>query len=263
MFIRLAESKVPQRRLGRHVNHDPRSRSFPHQYGGRPHSAWHKRMIPVLDQGNVGSCTGNAAMGCLGTEPFYSTIPFPKRPSINGQYAELGALDLYSSATGLDKYNGTYPPDDTGSDGLSVAKACQQAGLIKAYHWAFGMDDVLVALSNVPVLVGITWFDTFDQPDSLGKINITRTSRARGGHEVVLDAIDTEFELVWFTNSWGSTWGMGGRACMSFSTLDRLLSDNGDCTVFVPLDVPPLPPVPEVKPTKRRRWDFLRWLLET
>ncbi len=215
----------------------------------------------MLDQGNTGSCTGNAAMGCLGTEPFYSTIPFPQRPSVNKLHAELDALGLYSLATDLDEYVGSYPPDDTGSDGLSVAKACRQKSLIKAYRWAFGVDDVLVALSNVPVLVGTTWPDTFDTPDMSGRVYITRRSRFRGGHEVVFDAIDVESELAWFTNSWGPAWGIKGRACVSFDTLGRMLNDNGDCTVFVPLDVPPLPPVPEVRPVARRRWDFLRWLL--
>jgi hypothetical protein len=33
------------------------------------------RRIPVLDQGDLGSCTGNAATGVLGSEPFYGTLP--------------------------------------------------------------------------------------------------------------------------------------------------------------------------------------------
>jgi hypothetical protein len=51
-------------RLGRHVGHDPRSRAYavsedllPGSYA----SAVHQVRIPVLDQGDLGSCTGNAA----------------------------------------------------------------------------------------------------------------------------------------------------------------------------------------------------------
>src|SRR5881392_4109552 len=33
-----------------------------------------ERVLTVLDQGQLGSCTGNAGTGALGTQPFYGAI---------------------------------------------------------------------------------------------------------------------------------------------------------------------------------------------
>ncbi len=30
-----------------------------------------ERVVPILDQGELGSCTSNAGTGALGTQPFY------------------------------------------------------------------------------------------------------------------------------------------------------------------------------------------------
>ena len=74
--IRIPEREVPGRRLGRHVRHDPRSLAY--QVAAVDPatltSVRHVRGIPVLDQGDLGSCTGNAAEGCLGSAPFLGTL---------------------------------------------------------------------------------------------------------------------------------------------------------------------------------------------
>lgn len=143
-------------RLGRHVYHDSRSRGFAAPEGGA--GAWrsvrHQRFIPVLDQGQVGSCTGNAAAGCLGTGQFWGQATQQTLSAADATHDEGEAVKLYSAATALDQIKGTYPPDDTGSDGLSVAKACQNAGLISGYTHAFSLDALLSALSTQPVIVG-------------------------------------------------------------------------------------------------------------
>jgi hypothetical protein len=53
----------------------------------------------------------------------------------------------------------------------------------------------------------------------------------RGGHEVLADGIDEPKQLVWFWNSWGKSFGVGGRFCMSFDTWAQLLAEQGDVTV--------------------------------
>jgi hypothetical protein len=35
---------------------------------------------------------------------------------------------------------------------------------------------------------------------------------------------------VWFWSSWGTVFAKGGRFCMSFSTWEQLLSEQGDVT---------------------------------
>jgi hypothetical protein len=236
-------------RLGRHVKHDPRSLRYqvtPRSLGTLK-SVRHTRRIPVLDQGDLGSCTGNAAEGVLGTSPFFEAIPegAPARPTGDAEMDEGQAINLYSSATQLDDYDGTYPPDDTGSDGLSVAKACLKAGLISGYQHATSLEAALTALAADPVITGVNWYDSFDQPAANGLIRITRRASVRGGHEFELEELDVENRLVWLTNSWSTAWGAGGRACIGWDDFGRLLSEQGDVTVFAPVNEPAPQPTPD------------------
>ena len=73
---RIEEQVIPGLRLGRHVRHDSRSLLFPWQQSGTPlQDVLLTRHIALLDQGDVGSCTGNAETGALGTDPLYGTLP--------------------------------------------------------------------------------------------------------------------------------------------------------------------------------------------
>lgn len=235
-------------RLGRHVRHDPQSLRY--QVAARSlgtlKSVRHQRRIPVLDQGDLGSCTGNAAEGVLGTSPFFEAIPTTVlgRPTGNAQVDEDQAVALYSAATALDGYDGGYPPDDTGSDGLSVAKAAKAAELISGYQHATSLEAALTALASGPVITGINWYDSFDEPGSDGLIRITKRASVRGGHEIELEELDVDNRLVWLTNSWSTGWGVYGRACIGWDDFGRLLDEQGDVTAFVPLSQPAPQPTP-------------------
>lgn len=246
---RIPERRIEGRRLGRHVRHDPRSLSYlvPERDPATLTSVRHERVIPVLDQGNLGSCTGNAAEGCVGSAPFYGVIPgtVPARPTNNAVSDEDQAVALYSAATRLDEFDGSYPPEDTGSSGLAVAKAAQKAGLISGYRHATSLSAALAALAERPVITGVNWYEGMDDPDADGLVHVT--GQVRGGHEFVLDELDVERRLVGFTNSWGSGWGLSGRAYISWDDFGRLLKEDGDVTVFVPISEPaptPTPPTP-------------------
>lgn len=211
-----------QRPLGRHLEHDEASRAFPAERATVLKSAKHKRTRKPFDQGDLGSCTGNAMCGVLVTQPWKHT-----------KFSENTAVELYELATTLDNVPGAYPPDDTGSSGLAVCKAAQQLKYISAYHHAFGLDHALAALVLAPVIIGIDWYSGFDEPGPDGMLTIS--GDVRGGHEVELNEIDVERQQVGGYNSWGSSWGpLGGRFLMSFETLGRLLAVGGDCTVPVP-----------------------------
>jgi hypothetical protein len=234
-------------RLGRHVRHDPRSLSYLYPEGDVAglKSVRHRRVIPVLDQGNLGSCTGQAAEGCIGTDPFYGTLLVGTPvPTLDATVDEDQAIALYSAATSLDGYAGEYPPEDTGSDGLSVAKACVAAGLISGYQHATSLNAALTALASTPVITGVNWYDSFDSPDGDGLISIKPGAQVRGGHEFVVDELDVAKRRVGFTNSWSESWGKSGRGFLSWADFGRLLSEQGDVTVFVPLSQPAPTPTP-------------------
>ena len=248
---RIPEKPVDGKRLGRHVRHDPRSLNYlyPDDEVSGLTSVRHERHIPVLDQGDLGSCTGNATEGCVGTGALFAPIPATNaaKPTGNGTTDEKQAVALYSAATKLDDAAGTYPPDDTGSDGLSAAKAAKNAGLISGYQHCTTLASALKALSQQPVITGVNWYSSFDNPDANGNISITKDATVRGGHEFCLDELDVEGKRVGFTNSWGTSWGDNGRAYLSWDDFGRLLKEQGDVTVFVPLSQPaptPTPPAP-------------------
>lgn len=238
-------------RLGRHIYHDPMSRYFPYESRESQllRSVRHRRLIPVLNQGRFGSCTGNAKEGLLGTEPFFAVIPeaHPRKPTGDADEDESQALQLYSEATALDPFPGTFPPDDTGSNGLSVCKAAKRAGLISGYRHAFSLTAALHALVNQPVITGINWYDSFDSPTDDGYIRISNDASVRGGHEVVLDEILVPERLIGGTNSWGPNWGDKGRFYISWADFQRLMHEKGDVTIPVPLDQPAPKPVANVQ----------------
>lgn len=212
------------RALGRNIEHDPRSVDYPFPrvlpYRAMKTTYWERR-CPVFDQGHVGSCTGNAAAGWVGTD----NVKREGNPSSN----EDLAVRLYSLATGLDAFPGEYPPDDTGSTGLAVAKALKREHQCRMYLHGFGLRSALTALQVGPVLFGTAWHSGMVRPDSNG--NLVPRGDVEGGHEYIGDGVDMERKRVRITNSWSEGWGDKGRAWITFSDLDDLLSDNGDVTI--------------------------------
>jgi hypothetical protein len=230
---KLAENRLfrkqEKKRLGRHIVHDPRSRDFPAKKAREIVSVTHSQRTPAvlpLDQGEVGSCTANAAEAAILLEPFASKV--------NLQHAgEPLAIDFYHDETELHPHDGIYPPADPGGSGLWIAKVLKNRGLIKSYSHAFGLDHALRALVKAPCIFGIDWYSSFDSPNSAGLVEIKPRARIDGGHEICAFGIDAVKKLVWFWQSWGK-WGYknSGTFCMSFDTLDRLLKNQGDCTQF-------------------------------
>ena len=210
--------------LGRHVNHDPRSRAYPAATATNIRSVIWAHNAPVLDQGQVGSCTGNALAQCLNTEHFAAA-----RGKHEGFLDENDALALYSAATKIDGIPGVYPPNDTGSSGLAVAKAGKNAGYLTGYRHAFGLTHALQALQRSPVIVGTAWYDAMFDPDTDGRVHIGGT--IAGGHEWLVLGVDVPASEIIALNSWGENWGTGGRFRMSFTDFGRLLADQGDVTV--------------------------------
>jgi hypothetical protein len=196
----------------------------------------HPIHIEPLDQGNLGSCTFNATVHCVSAEPFWSTVN-------NQTLDEPLAVKGYSRATQLDNVPGVYPTNDTGSTGLAAAKAALELGLIAGYEHVFhGVAEVVGVLQERPCITGISWKDTFDDPDAEGIVRITSRSRTRGGHEIMVDEVDLQRGLIGFQNSWGPGWGLGGRFYLSGEDYQTLLDERGDVTVFTPRTSPaPLP----------------------
>ena len=217
---RLPEHPVFARRLGRHIEHDTRSLAFPAARAVELVSVAHERHCPPFDQGDTGSCTGNAEAGLLMTDPLF----------VDGRVlTEADAVVLYERATHLDDIPGSYPPDDTGSSGLAAMKAAKELGYITGYRHAFGLQHSLEALVLAPVITGVSWYEGFDEPSKNGTVEIAGS--VRGGHEFAVVGIDTDARTVRACNSWGPDWGDHGYFQFSWDTWDQLLHERGDVTV--------------------------------
>lgn len=211
--------------LGRRVEHDPASRRFafaPREAVPVVKRTW-RRYGAVLDQGSLGSCTGNAMTHALNSKPL--------RVTGEPVWRQAQAVILYSAATTLDQFPGAYPPEDTGSSGLGVCKAAMQLGLITGYQWAFGLDHVLQTLMAGPLLVGTSWYDGMFYPNADGYVNIS--GGLAGGHEYLLVGVDPAKRTLLFLNSWSSLWGVNGRFKMTFETFSSLLGEGGDAVLPV------------------------------
>jgi hypothetical protein len=243
--------------LGRVQHHDPRNLRYAH--GVLPKSAiqsvvW-ARHTPILDQGQLGSCTGNALTGALGTDSAGRTATAQVTVTADskgifkaGTYTldEDFAVMAYELNTRLDDIKGQYKPDDTGSSGPACGKAARALGLATGYTHAFSYDALRSALQLGPVLIGIDWYSSMFDPRADGQIVVDKSSGLAGGHELMIREYDAANDVAWVDNSWGMSWGVNGRGYFKGADLRTLLADGGDVTVltFTTTPVPPPLPVP-------------------
>ncbi len=226
---RLPEVQVPGAgRLGRHIHRGPvfYSRIAEKTGAAVVDTTW-ERECPPFDQGNLGSCTGNAAAGCLMTTPLYVT---------GRAFTEATAVAIYSEATHFSNPKGDYyPPNDTGSSGPASAQALEAMGLVSSYTHATDLQSALEGLMTGPGSFGVSWMTSFDTPLPTGECPLTPQATVRGGHEIQAYKVDTENERVWFYQSWGPTWGGLGNGTfwLSYTTLTALFNQQADATFFV------------------------------
>lgn len=262
MNISLLPQRSGPRPLGRHIEHDPRSLAYAH--GVLPRSAirpvqWTRR-IPILDQGDVGSCTGNALTGVLGTDSLSRTAPTAVTVKADtkgvfkaGAYGldENFAVLAYALNTRLDSVKGNYPDEDTGSTGIACGKTGRQLGLLSGYTHAFSLNALKSALQSGPAMVGTVWLNSMFEPKPDGVLSVDRDSGVAGGHELVVSGWDGgRFRL---DNSWGPSWGDDGVCYVAEADMAWLLSQDGDVTVPAWAADPAPIPIPSPAPADADR----------
>jgi len=208
------------RSLDRVVYYDPRSRQYPVRslVGGlqpRTH-AW--ACNAHLDQGREGACVG-----------FGITHELISEPAVVAGRTEATALQLYKAAKEIDPFPGDEYEGTTVLAGMEVVR---RQGWIDGYYWAFGLDDLIVGISHHgPAVMGLAWFEGMRDPDAAGFIRVT--GGVLGGHCLLCKGVDVEGKYFIMHNSWGPGWGLDGDAFISFSDMDKLLSENGEAAFFV------------------------------
>ena len=193
----------------------------------------------VYDQGQLGSCTGNAVAAAIQYD-FYLDGKFPLRSH------RPSRLDIYYGERSLE---GTLMNGDCGAVGRDGFKYAQQTGVMLERDWPYvisqfqtpppsgprpykltkqyasvPMDVTLIktALNKQQTIAfGFTVYESFEsgQVASNGIVPMpTPGEQVLGGHEVLIVGYLSAYpNHALVRNSWGANWGIGGYFLMPWS----------------------------------------------
>ena len=192
-------------------------------------------MPPVYDQGQLGSCTGNAIAGAMEYERDRQGLPdfVPSRLFV--YYNERALEGTVSSDSGAVIRDGikvvnsdgvcpeTLWPYDIGMFAVKPPKRCFVAAATdKAvqYEAIQTLGDLKDAIaSNLSVVFGFTVYQSFESPAvaQSGVLPMPKPHEATvGGHAVVAVGYNDSKNQVIVRNSWGASWGDQGYFYMPY-----------------------------------------------
>lgn len=207
------------RTLDRLVSFDPKSRAYPIRtlVAGLPPRSYTWRRGPTLDQGTEGACVGFGVTGEIGARP------------VMGPSSDTAAFMLYHRARQLDDWPGE---DYDGTAVIAGMKAAVEFGAYTGYRWAFGLDDLIMAVGyKGPAVLGVNWRDGMWDPDADGTLHVT--GPVAGGHCIYTRAVSLKLRRFRIENSWGTDWGDDGGAWVGFDDMAKLLDDDGEAAIPV------------------------------
>ena len=196
---------------------------------------------PVEDQGELGSCTGQAFVGCAEFLMIKDKAAF----------RDLSRLFAYYNARLLEGTVGW----DAGATLRGIIKAGRRFGLCReeawpydisryakkplpncydeaalhqlvAYHRLAGLQEIKASIAlGLPVLFGFSVYEHV-MSDEVTKTGILRVPKEDeqllGGHAAVIAGYDDEAKMCLWRNSWGNTWGQKGYGQMPYAYFDEL-----------------------------------------
>lgn len=162
-----------------------------------------------LDQGDEPSCTGFAMAHYLATRPELSLKP------VTAPMARY----LYQVAKTFDQWEGE---DYDGSSVVGVVRAAMSLGYIDHVTYISNADDFFYALRNEGAgIVGSSWYGGMMEPDSSNTIHVS--GDIKGGHAFLINIISPRNgKGVMVHQSWGVSWGLFGKAWISFDDVYKL-----------------------------------------
>ena len=217
------------RRLDRVPFFDERSRRFPIRttiHATKQPRSYTWSVSATLDQGSEGACVG-----------FGWSHELLARPAIGRNItSEFARQRVYWEAQRIDPWDGGAYPDASphyeGTSVLAGAKVVAGLGGMDEYRWAFGLDDLILALGyKGPAVLGLNWYEGMFEPDGEGYIR--PTGSLMGGHCILARGVSVSRRRVRLHNSWGQRWGDNGDCWITYEDLDRLLHEQGETCIPV------------------------------
>ncbi|HEY5473260.1 MAG TPA: C1 family peptidase [Candidatus Limnocylindrales bacterium] len=181
---------------------------------------------PVLDQGDSGHCVG------FGFADWGNTLP------VDDDYSGADGDAIYYECKVIDGE----PRQEDGTSVRSGAKAMKQRGRLAAYAFGSLPDAKTFLLNHGPVVFGIDWYDGMFTPNASGVVR--PTGSVAGGHGIAAYGADATY--CYLQNSWGTSWGQGGKCKITWADLAVCMANGGEAcaAVELPVFVPTPPPAP-------------------
>lgn len=252
-------STVTDPRLGRLRSFDERSRNF--RIADHPifqiaptTKIW--TPPPALNQLSDGTCVGH------GNEAEAGATPVAVRPCTHED-----ALIWFDQAAAIDEWPNTVSRAD-GTSVLAGAKVGVKRGFYTEYRWCFTKAEVYAALQEGPVVVGTDWLSGMWSPDATGRLTVA--GNVAGGHCWLiyglvlagdvnpLTGAPAAEDIYLMQNSWGASWGKGGRAWLTAADFEKLRLAGGEVMVPMGRKDPYAQPSP-TKPIIKYRWVWDRF----
>lgn len=200
---------------------------------------------PIVDQGNLGSCTANAIASGLREYMLLGAklkLVFLSRLFLYYEERKIeGTINVDSGASlrdGMKVLNklGVCPEDDQPYI-ISLFRqkpskhAYQHAKKYKidVYDRVWDLNDLKLAIAeNNPVVCGIKVYSSFESEDvaRTGKVPMPKSYEPiLGGHAVLAVGYDDKKQIVILRNSWGTSWGDKGYFYIPYKVFEYLIMD--------------------------------------
>ena len=194
-----------------------------------PHIDLRPTCSPVENQGNLGSCTGNALAGAIEFLERKDNVPFADASRLFIYYNERAMEGTVKSDGGAMIRDGIKTLKNQGvctekrwpyvisKFAVKPSASCYREALkrqITSYHRIVTLDDMRTCLADeFPFVFGFTVYEGFESEEvaRTGIVQIPQpTERSLGGHAVLAVGYDDTQRRFIVRNSWGTGWGQKG-----------------------------------------------------
>jgi C1A family cysteine protease len=202
-------------------------------------------MPPVYDQGQLGSCTGNAIAGAMEYERDRQGLSDYTPSRLFVYYNERALEGTVSSDSGAVIRDGikvvnsdgvcpeTLWPYDIGMFTVKPPRRCfvaAETDKAVQYEAVQTLGDLKDAIaSNLSVVFGFTVYESFESPAvaQSGVLPMPKPHETTvGGHAVVAVGYDDATSQVIVRNSWGASWGAQGYFYMPYQYMTGSLASS-------------------------------------
>jgi C1A family cysteine protease len=226
----------------------PDTRDYKYQVSAKvsPNSVDLRRYCsPIENQGNLGSCTGQAVAGAIellnkrNGKPtdvsrlfiyYYERLILGTVNYDSGAYIRDGIKATNHYGVSLESY-WPYNIKKFRQEPITEAKNDALNRKVTLYERVADFNGCIDALSNgYPVIIGFDVYTSFMSATVTRTGNMpypnTKREKLLGGHAVLLVGYDKTKKVFIVRNSWGTSWGDRGYFYMPFNVINPNMSDD-------------------------------------